>query len=199
MGTLILLFLFKDVWAIWGHLRDSVHKTITSDDVYRGLDLQNTVRKPWCHCKVCMHSKIGSTGSFLRAEKESHLRKLPGNKVHLSILKGQGRLWRQLLGGGTRRVVFCSEYIVGIAAGLKNVKDKLCWRNLCIRAELVGVWNEKESLVGLQNEPEKVVISASQAGGLYCFPALKLFGPDTNNFISVSAGFTIGLNFTISS
>lgn len=200
MGTLILLFLFKDVWTVWGHLRDSVHKTITRDDVYRGSDLQNSVRKPWCHCKVCVHSKIGATGSFLRAEKGSHLRKLQGNKVHLSILKGQGQLRRQLLGGGTHGVVFCPEYIGGIAAGLKNVKDKLCWRNLCIHAELVGVWNGKESLVGLQNVPEKVVISASEAGGLYCFPAaLKLFGPDKNNFISVSAGFTIGLNFTISS
>lgn len=95
--------------------------------------------------------------------------------------------------------MFCPECLVGIAAGLKNVKDKLCCRSLCIRAEPEGVWNEKQSLVGLQNVPEKAVISAGQAGGLYCFPTLKLFRSDKNNFISGSAGFTIGLNFTITS
>ena len=47
-----------------GCLGPSVHKNIISDDVYRGSHLQNIVRKLWCHCKVCMHSKVGRTGSF---------------------------------------------------------------------------------------------------------------------------------------
>lgn len=144
--------------------------------------------------------KDWANGKFLRAEK---------GDIYVSCLgtKFTGQSWRARGSFGARSLVevplgayvFYPECLVGIAAGLKNVKDKLCFRNLCIRAELMGVWNEKESLVGLQNVPEKVVISARQAGGLYCFPALKLFGADKNNFISVSAAFTISLNFTIAS
>lgn len=59
------------------------------------------------------------------------------------------------------------------------------------------VWNEEESLVGPEKIPEKLLISAQQAGALYDFPALALSGSDKNSFILASVGFTIHTNFTI--
>jgi hypothetical protein len=67
----------------------------------------------------------------LSKAKGRNLCKLLGYNVHW-VLENQGRSWSQLTGGGAiAGQVFCLELLLCILAIL-NVKDKCCYRNLCI-------------------------------------------------------------------